>query len=131
MNRKWLLWIECIGIFVAIPLLLWLRVVNTPLIIIPVIIICVPATIWLVKKYGLTQMLFWLGDRDAEYKQLIIIINRFILLSIVLFAILFVWYPLHLFDLLRNKPMFWLMFLLVYPLFSVYPQELLYRVFFF
>ena len=37
----------------------------------------------------------------------------------------------HLFHVLMNKPMLWTTILFVYSLFSVYPQELIYRTFFF
>lgn len=37
----------------------------------------------------------------------------------------------NLFVLLINKPLMWLMLLFIYSFFSVYPQELIYRAFFF
>ncbi|WP_299116773.1 CPBP family intramembrane glutamic endopeptidase [uncultured Winogradskyella sp.] len=37
----------------------------------------------------------------------------------------------NLFIVLRNKPILWVMILFIYSLFSVYPQELIYRTFFF
>lgn len=131
MRKNFLLWIECAGIFILIPVLLWLRVVSTPLIMIPIIIICVPVIFWLGRKYGYTRAVFWQGDRDAERIQLVTIINRFLLISVVLFSIVFAAYPLHLFDLPRSNPIFWLMLLALYPFISAYPQELLYRSFFF
>ncbi len=131
MYKNIYLWLEFVGIFIVIPLLVWQRVIDTPLIMIPVILVCIPATIWLVKKHGFTRKLFWLGDRDAEYTHIITIINRFLLISIVLFFIVFLAYPLHLFDMPRNMTRTWLLLLLIYPVISVYPQELLYRVFFF
>ena len=131
MNKTIFLWLECIGIFILIPVLLWLRVVSTPLIMIPVVMLCVPVIFWLGRKYGYTRTIFWQGDRNAERVQLVTIINRFLLISVVLFSIVFAAYPLHLFDLPRSNPIFWLILLALYPLFSVYPQELLYRSFFF
>jgi membrane protease YdiL (CAAX protease family) len=46
---------------------------------------------------------------------------------------LFVWFTNKqmLFEVVINKPIMWIIFLLVYCFFSVYPQELLYRTFFF
>ena len=45
----------------------------------------------------------------------------------------FVWYTDResLFMVLLNKPLMWLVILFVYSFFSVYPQELIYRTFFF
>jgi hypothetical protein len=54
-------------------------------------------------------------------------------LGIVIVTSLFVWLTdkESLFSVLLNKPKFWALILLFYSLFSVYPQELLYRTFFF
>lgn len=130
MNGKWLLWFECIAIFMIIPFLLWLRVVDTPLILIPVYIFCLPATVWLARKYGWSTFTFWSGDRRAERRQLRTIVRRFPLITVLLVTVLLVGYPDHLFDMPRNMTLFWLLLMVVYPLFSVYPQELLYRAFF-
>ncbi|WP_430467951.1 CPBP family intramembrane glutamic endopeptidase [Winogradskyella ouciana] len=37
----------------------------------------------------------------------------------------------NLFVVIKNKPMFWALILFIYTIFSVYPQELIYRTFFF
>jgi membrane protease YdiL (CAAX protease family) len=54
-------------------------------------------------------------------------------LIIVVITSLFVWFTdaKNLFIVLLNKPKLWVLILLFYSLFSVYPQELLYRTFFF
>ncbi|WP_417290162.1 CPBP family intramembrane glutamic endopeptidase [Corallibacter sp.] len=46
---------------------------------------------------------------------------------------LFVWFTdnARLFEVLLNKPLLWLIILFVYSVFSVYPQELIYRTLFF
>lgn len=46
---------------------------------------------------------------------------------------LFVWFTdnARLFEVLLNKPLLWLVILFVYSVFSVYPQELIYRTLFF
>ena len=130
MKNKWWLWLECLAVFFVIPLLLWMRLFITPLIMIPLLILCVPATIWLGQKYGFTRATFWSGDAQAEYQQLSKIIKRFLLNAFLLLGLLLLCYPEHLFDLPRKMTLFWLLLLVLYPLFSVYPQELLYRAFF-
>jgi len=54
-------------------------------------------------------------------------------LGIAIVTFLFVWFTdkESLFAVLLNKPKLWVLILLFYSLFSVYPQELLYRTFFF
>ncbi|MCG1036209.1 CPBP family intramembrane glutamic endopeptidase [Polaribacter sargassicola] len=54
-------------------------------------------------------------------------------LLIVITTIFFVWYTdaNNLFYVVLNKPKLWILILLFYSIFSVYPQELIYRTFFF
>ena len=55
------------------------------------------------------------------------------LLLIILITTLYVWFTdsSQLFIVLRTKPLLWVIILFVYSLLSVYPQEILYRTFFF
>ncbi|MFS4481597.1 CPBP family intramembrane glutamic endopeptidase [Hyunsoonleella sp. 2307UL5-6] len=55
------------------------------------------------------------------------------LIIIAIITTVFVWYTnkAALFSVLINKPLQWLVLLFIYSLFSVYPQELIYRTFFF
>lgn len=55
------------------------------------------------------------------------------LLIIIVITSLFVWFTdaKSLFVVMLNKPKLWMLILFFYSLFSVYPQELLYRTFFF
>lgn len=55
------------------------------------------------------------------------------LLIIIVITSLFVWFTdaKSLFVVILNKPKLWMLILFFYSLFSVYPQELLYRTFFF
>jgi membrane protease YdiL (CAAX protease family) len=55
------------------------------------------------------------------------------LLGIALLTIVYMWFidPSNLFVVLLNKPLLWLAMLFLYSFFSVYPQELIYRTFFF
>jgi membrane protease YdiL (CAAX protease family) len=55
------------------------------------------------------------------------------LVLIALITSVFVWITDResLFEVLRNKPKLWIFILFIYSIFSVYPQELIYRTFFF
>ncbi|MEP1489444.1 MAG: CPBP family intramembrane glutamic endopeptidase [Algibacter sp.] len=55
------------------------------------------------------------------------------LLVIVVVTTVFVWFTNKelLFNVLLNKPKLWLLILFIYSFFSVYPQELIYRAFYF
>ena len=58
------------------------------------------------------------------------------LIQLVIIAIIttaYVWFvdPSSLYTVVLNKPLLWVMILFFYSVFSVYPQELIYRTFFF
>jgi membrane protease YdiL (CAAX protease family) len=56
---------------------------------------------------------------------------RAVLLCAVLAAVFALARPAALFALVRARPRVWLAIMLLYPLLSVYPQELVFRTFFF
>jgi membrane protease YdiL (CAAX protease family) len=55
------------------------------------------------------------------------------LMGIAIITTLYMWFVdrENLYEVIINKPMLWLMILFVYGFFSVYPQELIFRTFFF
>lgn len=55
------------------------------------------------------------------------------LMGIAIITTLYMWIfdSSNLYIVIRNKPMLWVAILFIYALFSVYPQELIYRTFFF
>ena len=71
-------------------------------------------------------------QKNIEWKQFWTqTLLKFIVLAVI--TIIFVWFTNkeNLFVVLINKPKLWLMILFFYTFFSVYPQELIYRTFFF
>jgi len=59
------------------------------------------------------------------------ILKRFVLFAALLLAFTWVMIPERLFSLPREKPQVWVMVMILYPLLSVIPQELIFRSFFF
>ena len=55
---------------------------------------------------------------------------RFVGIAMITSLYLLAIHPEKLFQVVLEQPMLWLLFVLVYSLFSVYPQELIYRTFF-
>lgn len=129
-SRQWL-WFECVAVFIVVPALFGLHLINTPLILIPLLVICLPAAIWLGRTRGFTAEVFWRGEPDRERRHLGFMLKRLLLSTLVLVLVAALTMPQHLFDLPRSMPVVWLLFILGYPLFSVYPQEVLFRAFFF
>lgn len=76
------------------------------------------------KKFKVAPNLKW----RIFWKQTI-----FKLVAIAILTTLFVWLTdsKSLFNVLLNKPKLWIFILFVYSFFSVYPQEIIYRTFYF
>jgi membrane protease YdiL (CAAX protease family) len=58
------------------------------------------------------------------------VLLRFLVLALALALFVLITAPDLFFGLIRRKPLLWAMIMLLYPLLSVYPQELIYRTFF-
>lgn len=128
MAKPLYLTLEFLVLFVGLPLLIFYRALpNLP---IPyLLVIALVGT--LVLRYdqsfdfdrllstrGMGRYVPWLVLRDTAFMVLLG-------LAVRVFA------PQLLFSLVKSSPGFWAIIMVLYPLVSVYPQELLYRVFFF
>lgn len=56
---------------------------------------------------------------------------RFVVLAVVITVFVWLTRPEMLFNLIRDRPMVWAIIMVGYPIASVYPQELIWRTFFF
>lgn len=76
------------------------------------------------NKFKMAPNLNW----RAFWKQ--VLIQLFV---ITIITTLYMWFvdKQHLFGVVVNKPKMWIVILFIYSFFSVYPQELIYRTFFF
>lgn len=125
------LWLECLLVFAGIPLLYWTGLLSASWMSVPLIVVTVPAVLWLGRREGFSRQTFWVTDVVAERALLSLVLWRFALTASLLLAIAWWWIPEHWLDLPRQQPVLWLAFIVAYPLLSVYPQELLYRSFFY
>ena len=67
-------------------------------------------------------------NRFREYKPMLLRFLGFAVISIILIRIIS---PSYWFILPRERPLLWLMIMLFYPIWSAYPQEFIYRTWFF
>lgn len=121
-------WLEWLAVFAATPLVirLWIPPASWPILLAA---LAVPAV--LVELQGRTWRRRWLGPwRTAERVQLHVLLPRFACCTAALLAALLWLAPERLFDLPRQHTTLWILLLLSYPLFSVYPQEWIYRYLF-
>jgi len=128
MPRLFLLALEFSVVFICFPLLIFFR--RLPNLPIPYLLAGALAA-WLILRhdpsFDSSQLVSWGGVRpyllplllrDAVFLTLLGLAARF-------FA------PQLLFTLVKRAPWIWVAIMALYPLLSVYPQELLYRAFFF
>ncbi len=128
MKRAGRLWSELLLMYVGVPALMYERILpNWP---IPFLLV---AAIW--------ALLVLRRDAKFEHRGLVGLARiqsefwgpllRDIPLLVLLGIAVRLFAPEMLFSLYRRSPAWWLAVVLFYPIFSVYPQELLYRAFFF
>ena len=124
--RKPQLAAELIAIYILLPsaLILW----RDPLRgwFIPILLIVAGLTFWQLRRDPTFSRDEWFNRAKIRG-----IWGRLIIGGLSLIYLLATQWPELVFELPRTRPIVWLMACLLYPLVSVYPQEMLYRAFFF
>jgi CAAX protease family protein len=128
MIRLLLLALEFAAVFVIVPLLIYYRrIPNLP---IPYLLITAALAflvLWRDPAINLSRLVAWGNFRP--FLSTILIRDAVCLIGLGVAVCLLA--PQLLFSLIRHSPRLWAFIFLLYPLFSVYPQELLYRAYFF
>lgn len=128
-TRMWLA-TEFIVLFGLIPVLLWAISVQGILFITlwAIAVFC----IWIRRRQtGKTPrdaIHLWKPVRPEHQK---VILSRFAAAVVLITIFTRCYDPLRLFEFPLERPNLWLMIMVCYPLLSVYPQEIIYRLFFF
>jgi membrane protease YdiL (CAAX protease family) len=120
--------LEFSALFVVFPLLIYFRrIPNLP---IPYLLVAATAVFFLLKHdstFDSTQLFSW-GDASAFLGALLL--RDSICLAALALAVRAL-APELLFSFVKKSPRLWALVMHLYPLLSVYPQELLYRAWFF
>lgn len=119
-------WIEIIFLYIGIPLLFFFDLLPVHKLI-PLIIV--------------SLIFLYIILRDKSFKRHQFKLNGFKAWSmifyrtsiIIIFLLVYVWhtFPEQLFQMPTERTLFWVVLLLMYPLWSVIPQEFVYRVYFY
>lgn len=127
MSRS-LLILECLAIFVALPLVYRFSPVRIPAL----------PLLWLVCAYAVWQLLRDPGfDRARLWNLQPLGAHAGIIVSIFVASAAAIWLGVRVFapelewSFVRERPVLWAVVMVAYPVLSVYPQALLYRAFFF
>jgi membrane protease YdiL (CAAX protease family) len=127
-TRLLFLALELAAVFVVVPLLIYYRdIPNLP---IPYVLLIALGAFLVLRRdatFRLSQLTSWGNFRPFLTSILIRDAICIVGLAIAVYFLA----PQLLFSLIRRSPGLWALIFLLYPLLSVYPQELLYRAFFF
>ncbi len=126
-SNKVFLLVELFAIFILLPTLLYLW---TPKLILPILWF-VALMSWGILRKDRTfdrKRLWHALEVKNSIKPMLI---QFVIISVILFAIVTFFAPDLLFSLVKQNPLLWILILFLYPILSAYPQEFLYRTFFF
>jgi uncharacterized protein len=128
MARLLFLALEFAGVFVIVPLLIYYRrIPNMP---IPYLLTAALLAFLVLRRdstFNFSQLTAWGNVRPFLSA---ILVRDTVCIAGLGIAVYFL-APQHLFSLIRRSLRLWALIFLLYPLLSVYPQELLYRAFFF
>ena len=118
---------ELLGIFISIPVLIY---AFLPFPILPVLWMVTFISIWTVfKDKTFDRVSLWrASELQKNYKGML---KQFLIIALVMTVLIYLFIPDHLFSLIKKDPLLWVFIMILYPMISVYPQELLYRTFFF
>lgn len=127
-----LLGAELFAFFVLVPFTIWQGWLSVPFIVLPLYGLCLYALIWLLVSRRLQPRQLWFGEAASlEKAALITIAKRFVLVVALVWWVVVEFFPDNLLVFPAEHFFIWLLFVALYPLFSVIPQELLFRAFFF
>jgi membrane protease YdiL (CAAX protease family) len=123
MMNKLGLKVEFIAIYIITPLIIYLL---PPFPVLPVLWVFTLLLMYLLKMSGYSK-----SKPIFNRISLLRMIIRFVGLASILTIGVYLFKPELLFSLIKERPIIWLVVVILYPLLSVYPQEFIYRVFFF
>lgn len=119
--------LEFVGLYLVMPsLIAWIGPRLPGLLVLW--LVCIPCVMFLRRDPGFDRRQLW-GRMPLPTGWTGIAIP-FAINAAILGAGVWHWIPQQLFDLPRNNTILWALLLCLYPVFSVYPQGLVYRVFF-
>ena len=123
---------EFIALFAILPLVVAYATISFYVILLPMFVAFAYAVWWLFFCKKIHWHDFWRSASiEVEKKQLKFILIRFTICLVLLLGFVLLLYPDKFLNFPLQYPLFFLLFVVAYPVLSVFPQELLYRTFFF
>jgi membrane protease YdiL (CAAX protease family) len=126
-TQKLLRWLEFSFLYLALPLLFAFKHTSSP--IYYLLLLSVVVFVILYRSNGFHNEIFI--NKSLIIQELPRILAIFAVIMVVLLIFTRLLYPESLFFCIKNHFSVWCSLMIVYPLLSVYPQELIYRAFLF
>lgn len=126
--KKAVLILDFFVLFMALPLLVYFEILQIPKL--AILLLCTLYCMYILwKDPEFERKMLWNFDGlKSHYKEILIRAVMGMIFITIIFAL---FEPGELFLFLREKPLTWLMIVVLYPLLSVLPQELIYRAYIF
>jgi len=118
--------IELIAIYIGLPLLYWFDYIPVHKVF-PLFIVFLVYLFILIKDKKFNRKIFGLNS-FRNWPQMIIRVMAFFILSTIA---VFIFMPEDLFIIPRTNPLLFVLIFIFYPIWSAYPQELIYRAYFY
>jgi membrane protease YdiL (CAAX protease family) len=119
-------WIEMTGIFLGVPLFLYIELIPH-LKIVTLLVLCIVCLVILLRDRTFDRKQFGLNG-FSQWRMLAI---RYGIVAACLALYTFFAEPQHAMTIVRHNQIRWALIMIIYPILSVVPQEIIYRVFFF
>ncbi len=120
--------IEFVFIFIMIPLSYYLKLINIHMIILLALVTVFALMILLMDKSFNRRRLWNIKALPASFKRIFLI---FLINAVIIAAGVIYFDSETLFGFVKRSPVTWAFVMVFYPALSAYPQELIYRAFFF
>jgi membrane protease YdiL (CAAX protease family) len=117
---------ELMAVYIGLPLLYWFDYIPVHKII-PLFIVFLVYLVILIKDKKFNRKIFGLNS-FRNWTQMIVRVAAFFLLSV---TVVIIFIPEKLFFIPRTNPLLFILIFIFYPLWSAYPQELIYRAYFY
>lgn len=125
LHSKPFLFTELVVFMLGVPLLMLLVLPSSA--ILPVIWLMAILCHFLTNASNEWRKEKWWNEKGITRSELARMLKRFALCAAALTALTYMLKPELLFGFVREKPLFWLIVMVAYPLLSVVPQEIIFR----
>lgn len=129
--KKWLLILEGIVLFVGLPLLMFWELIPVPKIVLLILVAGYCGyQLWRDSDFGRGLLKYGYFRKESESAGKTLLVRTPIIVAAIVTLVL-VLHPDRLFAFPAERPVVWIVVMMLYPILSALPQEFIYRTFIF